>query len=546
MEHSLLHGLQLCGLILALGGVLFRWLVLTPASRNLSSDVRPAVAALHNQIGGWIVRAALAAALGAGIDFFVQVAEIDGQTIYGGVQLSQVVRYLLGTTVGNLALAKGFLLVVTALLARLRLPDLVLFVLLVAASVLSTLVSHSAALPVNRGPAIISQSIHIIGAAFWLGMLAFVLLSAACLQSSGTSGLQLLSRIVDRYSPFALVSAILIGLSGLYSSARFIFSLRAIPISAYGLTLALKLVLAGAVTYAGFLNWRQIGPRLTDSRESQRAVSDFLRVLEFELTTGILLLLVAGILGAISPPAEIGTAQLSSAQVQALLDPRLPQGHFADPQTFVGAASRTDDDLRYAEFTHQWAGVFVLVLGLCWLGQATSRRFGPAFARTWPLVLIPFGGLISAIADPEVWILRTISIREVFSNPQILEHQIGAALVFVFAFLGLRDRKRWAELRPLGYAFPILVIAGSLMLLGHAHSNLGVSEELSSLINMEHAVIGGLGLLAGTARWLQIRGLAGKAAFRWLWPGLIVALGVFMAFFYRELTPLSQSALAFQ
>ena len=101
------------------------------------------------------------------------------------------------------------------------------------------------------------------------------------------------------------------------------------------------------------------------------------------------------------------------------------------------------------------------------------------------------------------------------------------------------------EMRPLGYALPLLIIAGSLMLLGHAHSSLGISEQLSSLINMQHAIIGSFGLIAGTTRWLQVRGLPGRAAFRYVWPSAIVLLGLFMAFFYRELVPLS-SSLAFR
>jgi hypothetical protein len=242
-------------------------------------------------------------------------------------------------------------------------------------------------------------------------------------------------------------------------------------------------------------------------------------------------------LGAISPPSEPGAAQLTGSQLESLLSPRLPSIHIIDPARFVGAAERTDDDLRYAEFTHQWSGVFVGALGLCWLGQAFSPQRQNLFARIWPVLLLPFGIFISIAADPEVWILRTYSAAQVLSNPQVIEHQIGALLVFALAALGFRDRQREPLLRPLGAAFPLVMICGSLMLLGHAHSSFGVSEELSNLINTEHAVIGSLGLVAGLSRWFEIRRLPGGAALRYVWPVALVSAGLFMAFFYRELTP---------
>jgi hypothetical protein len=57
MEHSLLHGLQICGLIFALGGVLFQLLVLDPAVRQHSDHTR--AKELEEIARRWIFRAAL-------------------------------------------------------------------------------------------------------------------------------------------------------------------------------------------------------------------------------------------------------------------------------------------------------------------------------------------------------------------------------------------------------------------------------------------------------------------------------------------------------
>src|SRR5262249_31443042 len=143
-------------------------------------------------------------------------------------------------------------------------------------------------------------------------------------RESSDSG-YLLREVVARFSPYALGSFLLISVSGVYSAVRFIESPRAFFLSAYGLTLLLEMLLLGFVAFAGFLNWSSIRPQLARvlSADARAALTKkFLHLLELELSAGILLMLVAGILGAISPPSEAGTSQLNSTQTQALLSPR--------------------------------------------------------------------------------------------------------------------------------------------------------------------------------------------------------------------------------
>jgi hypothetical protein len=249
----------------------------------------------------------------------------------------------------------------------------------------------------------------------------------------------------------------------------------------------------------------------------------------------VLVVTVAGIVGSISPPGEEGAYRLTAAQRAALWRPHLPTTTLIDPATFYGAPTRTLDDLRYAEFTHNWSGVAVMLLGACWLVQSVARGRSSAIAgRAWPWLLVPFAGFVAVASDPEVWVLRQISLAEALRDPQILEHQLGALLVLLLVVLGWRDRRREPAARPLGAALPAIMIVGSLLLLGHAHSTLTVTEELTNLINVQHAVLGALGLLAGVIRWWQRRGLLPDRAARWLWPALVIALGAFLAFGYRE------------
>jgi hypothetical protein len=258
----------------------------------------------------------------------------------------------------------------------------------------------------------------------------------------------------------------------------------------------------------------------------------FGRMLELEVTAGLLVIMAAGILASVSPPGEGGAYRLTEVQTHALLSPHLPVAKLADPASFYGAPERTVDDLRFAEFMHNWSGVMVCLLGLIWLAQ--SLGLGRWAANGWPILLVPFGAFVAAASDPEVWLLHRLGLRDVIGDPQLLEHQLGAVMLLVLAWLGWRDRKNPPTNRPLGYALPVIMILGGILLLGHAHSTLTITEELTNLINVQHAIFGAFILCAGIVRWLGLRQLMPPRVAGALWPSLIICLGVFMAFFYRE------------
>jgi hypothetical protein len=54
------------------------------------------------------------------------------------------------------------------------------------------------------------------------------------------------------------------------------------------------------------------------------------------------------------------------------------------------------------------------------------------------------------------------------------------------------------------------------------------------LINVQHAIFGALGLMAGSARWLGLRAHIPWRVAGWAWPSCVIGLGLFMAFCYRE------------
>jgi putative copper export protein len=561
MEHSFLHAVQLLGIVVVLGGAVLVLALLNPARRALGPGSEVVCRALSASALRWVRWGALVGAGSALGDLFVQTAEVQGQTIFGGVDPALAVRFATTTTVGQLVLLRALALLLVAVAARRSGARnwWLVGVLGLAAAFLASLVSHAAAQPIARGTAVLSQFAHITAAALWIGVLIHLLAARASLAAATEpQGLALVADIIRRFSPIAAAMVSVLALSGIYTVGRLVCTPTAIPASAYGLTLVIKLVLLVPLLGAGFVNFRVIRPALlslaarakgaahgygpalegvtTASHERAAAgvLRRFGRLLELEVTAGVLVIAVAGILGSVTPPGADGSARLTDRQVWALLSPDLPTTAIEDPGKLYDSPEHTQGDERYSEFTHNWSGMFVCLLGLGWLAQSRGGRMGAVAARLWPLLLVPFAAFVAVAADPEVWLLRRLTVREALSNPQILEHHVGALMVVVLAVLGWRDQRKAAVNRPLGYALPVLMIFGSLLLLGHAHSTLDITVELSNLITVQHAVLGGLGLFAGVVRWFSLRRLFPERAARVVWPALIVAAGVFLAFFYRE------------
>lgn len=548
MEHSVLHALELAGLVIALGGVFFVLGLVKPAGRALGlvGSHDELSRAFEASASRWVFRGALLGALATFLNLFVEVAEVQGKTVFSGLQPALWAQFATHTRVGQLSLGRIALLLLTAGAARISASYKWWLGGLTAlgAVVLTGMVSHAAAQPHGAFVAMLSQVAHIMAATIWVGVLVHLLAARAVIQGATSNpGIGLISEMVRRFSPVALTMTSLLGLSGLLMLFRFLGGAGAVPTSAYGLTLLVKLTVLLPAIVAGWVNFRFIRPGLAacaapiagqNRVERGALLQRFGRMLELEVTAGILVITVAGILGSVSPPGEGGAYRLTSLQTQAILSPHLPAMTFVNPATFYGAPTRTLDDFHYSEFTHHWSGVMVCLVGISWLVQGQGRRIGKWAGDFWPLLLIPFAAFVAVASDPEVWLLRQVSLAHTLADPQLLEHQLGAVMILVLVWLGWRDRRKLADYRPLGYALPVIMVLGGLLLLGHAHSTLTITEPVTNLINFQHAVFGAFIIPAGMVRWLSLRHLFPQRTAQILWPGLILGLGLFMALCYSE------------
>jgi putative copper export protein len=208
VEHSLLHALQLAGTVVAAGGALLMVVFVLPVQKGLdvTAKLTPLTGQLSSSASRWVSVGAALAATGAVLNLFVDVAELDGRTILGGVKFTTVWRFAATTTVGHLSMIRVGMLLLTAAFARVpgRMKWYLVLAGAVTAAVCESLVSHAAAQPAGRFSARVIELTHILATSFWLGILIHLLLARPAIESATDDrGIAFLGEILRRFSPIA-------------------------------------------------------------------------------------------------------------------------------------------------------------------------------------------------------------------------------------------------------------------------------------------------------------------------------------------------------
>lgn len=134
---------------------------------------------------------------------------------------------------------------------------------------------------------------HLLGGGLWLGTL--MILALAVFPTLATPERQpILARVVARFSIPARAGAALLLVSGATATWHYTGPLTAVPGTAWGQLLLVKLGLLGGVAALGWYNWRRITPALAAGEAS--APSRLRRAVLAELLLGLLLLAVTAVL----------------------------------------------------------------------------------------------------------------------------------------------------------------------------------------------------------------------------------------------------------
>jgi copper transport protein len=305
--------LNFLGIIIAIGVIVFRVLVVpaTIAQDESTSFASFRGRAIHGAatlglVAGLIVIVASVcrllaerAVLGAGISIGTIM-----NSFWGRVWIEQLVAAIIACFA--FALARGaqqgtqrngaWLVATLAVLALGTMP---------------ALSGHAIAASEHRNISVALDIIHVLAAGGWLGGLCALVLAgvpaalatrAEAQNAEAAAGLSLIARLVNAFSPIALVLASCVVVTGAIAAWMHVGSFALLFNSRYGTVLLIKLVFVVLVIAGGAFNWRRMRGALSRHDTEQTAVGTFRRSAGFELAAGVLVIAVTAVLVAAQPP----------------------------------------------------------------------------------------------------------------------------------------------------------------------------------------------------------------------------------------------------
>ena len=515
---TLLRGAQLSAQALVIGGLVFTLTLAQPLALRLGR-AGAELAALG------LRRTALAALTLAGVMAAIIATGLYDLAVTLDIPLAGAIGADFVAWDATLGVAA---LVVAAGAAGRRTPVMLLgSAAILAASVMS---SHAAARVDGRAWAIAADLLHQTGACVWIGGIPFLL--AALGRVGGADG-RLAVGLRASHTYMAAVALLALGAAML--AVLFIGSVPALIGTAYGAMTLAKAALFAVLLVAGLMN--MLAVRRLAGGGGDPTLFNLRRFAEIEVGIGISVLFIAASLASQPPsidqvqdratPAEL--AQRVAPEWPRLVSPSSDQlTRFVDGHA-VDAAATEAQDRAWSEFNHHWAGLMVLAIGA--LALIERHRRG-RWARHWPLLFLVLAGMLLVRSDPESWPLGPIGFWERLGDPEVMQHRALTLLIVVFGLFEWavrtgRMKQDWARL-----SFPLLCALGGALLLTHNHSLTDIKQRY--LIEFTHIPMGLFGLLAGWARWLELRGQGRWARVAgWVWPICFLLVGLLLVD-YRE------------
>lgn len=165
---------------------------------------------------------------------------------------------------------------------------------------------------------VLADWVHLLAGAVWVGGLShFAPGMWAARKLPDADRTRLAAELIPRFTHLALPSVGVIAITGLYSAVLRVGTLQALVSTLYGQVLIAKSALALLMIGLGGINFMFITPRMrrgtAQPAGDPRLVAIFRRIVTSEISIGVILFLVVGLLTA-APPAQVANAAPSIQQ----------------------------------------------------------------------------------------------------------------------------------------------------------------------------------------------------------------------------------------
>ena len=297
LSNSLARAFSFAGLLALIGVAAFRALVL-PRAHEINAEIRAQMERRAAVLG---LAASMVVIISALARLFL---ESEMMSAMPGMQTMSMTDMAMHTRWG-FALRLEFGAAVVALVSfvlaarRLRVAWLFASISAIVLAVTPALAGHAAASPRFTTLMIVTDFLHVLGGATWLGNLLSIMLIGVpiALTLDGPERWEAVASLVNAFSPIALASVAIVGVSGVVASWVHLEHFAALWQAAYGQVLLLKLALVAITLIIGAYNFRRVQPRLVH----QEGTGRLQRSAGIELSVGLLILVVTGFLTGISP-----------------------------------------------------------------------------------------------------------------------------------------------------------------------------------------------------------------------------------------------------
>jgi putative copper resistance protein D len=209
----------------------------------------------------------------------------------------------------------------------------------------------------------------------------------------------------------------------------------------------------------------------------------------------------------------------------------MSQGSMSMAETPAQQAKRLADK-RESEFNHHLAGFLVVVAGVFLLTQDRLAKRWPGVRYAWPCCFLLAGVYLALFSDTEIWPVGRQSLWfAIRNNPEDLQHKIFALILLFLGTVELQRARGKLKTMWSAWAFPVMGVAGAVLLLFHHHSG-GMHGphhmETMQHIKSEHLSFavtgGGIALTKGLS---EVDGGV-QGFFKKVWPVLMIVLGVLL------------------
>lgn len=524
---GLLRSFGLIAYAVALGGIAFAAIVLRPWR---APQAAPAAAVSSS------LRLAALGAAGTSVCIFLQLAA-KAQFIAAGMKIVPFPEFfhtqVFQANVACAALAALMALAVIWLGRRPGSPArwLALGIVTVLLALAGAWLTHGSARLEQRGLLMMLTTLHQTAGVAWVGGVAHLVF----LWRLGRRDTLAESLWPEAFARFAILGAgafvLLLG-SGIPLALIYVDSWSGLIGSAYGSVLIAKWTLMAAALTLALANF-QAGRRWRRARAVPRPF-----FAEVESILLVVVLFAASALAALPPAIDITEQRASFAEVVQSFAPKMPQvtspslaeEQAASAESAVVARQQASAEERWSDYNHNVTGLILLGIALIALLERTGKT---PWARHWPLGFIVLAAFVLFRSDPSGWPLAPgVGLLESFGKASWVQHRIAGSIPIALGIMEWRARTVPDASLSLRFAFPILSIAGGLLLLTHAHGAFELKAEY--LTQISHTAMGLCAVFMGCGRWLEIRidGPVGRAA--GLGARVTLVLIALILVFYRE------------